>query len=346
MAENEVRIAAGPLRDFVERVLLAARVTPRAARLTAENLVAGNLRGVDSHGVQLLIYYVQQLETGDMDPTAEGHVVSENDCAMVYSGDNGVGQLTAEICTGHAIRIARERGMALVVARETNHFGMAGFWAQKMADAGQIGLVMCNASNIVPPWQGRQPRLGTNPICVALPGPWLLDMATSTVAMGKIYKAMFNGQPTIPAGWALDKNGVPTTNTEEAYHGMPMPLGGYKGSGLAMMAEIFSSVLSDGAERAQIGSIRRRGRPLHVSHSFMAIDIARFMPVEHFRERVEQLVRFVKDTPPAPGYDEVLVAGDPEWRSEAERLSNGIPIGQGTWETLLETAARLNVKWE
>ena len=144
--------------------------------------------------------------------------------------------------------------MAMVVARESNHFGAAAWWAQKMRDAGQIGIVMCNASPIVPPWQGKQGRLGTNPICMSVPGPWLLDMATTTVAAGRIFKAFINGQPEIPAGWAFDSEGVPTTDTTEAYKGMLMPLGGYKGSGLAMMVEI----LVLGVERRRHG--QRSGR--------------------------------------------------------------------------------------
>ena len=126
---------------------------------------------------------------------------------------------------------------------ESNHFGAAAWWAQKMRAAGQIGIVMCNASPIVPPWQGKEGRLGTNPICMSVPGPWLLDMATTTVAAGKVFKAFLNGQPEIPAGWAFDSEGVPTTDTKAAYKGMLMPLGGYKGSGLAMMVEILCSVL-------------------------------------------------------------------------------------------------------
>jgi LDH2 family malate/lactate/ureidoglycolate dehydrogenase len=250
----------------------------------------------------------------------------------------------AETCCGHAVRIAKAQGMAMVVARESNHFGAANWWAQKMRDAGQIGIVMCNASPIVPPWQGRQGRLGTNPICVALPGPWLLDMATTTVAAGKVFRAMINGQPEIPAGWAFDAQGVPTTNTQEAYKGMLMPLGGYKGSGLAMMVEILSAVLGGGAMANQVGGIRFRGKTVRVSQTFVAIDIARFMPIEEFTARVEWLVNLMKSTPTAPGYDEVLVAGDAEWRTEARRLSEGIPIPDGNWETLVKTAGRVNVE--
>jgi LDH2 family malate/lactate/ureidoglycolate dehydrogenase len=124
---------------------------------------------------------------------------------------------------------------------------------------------------------------------------------------------------------------------------MLMPLGGYKGSGLAFMVEILCGVLSGGAMANELGGIRFRGRTVRVSQMFMAIDVARFMPVEQFTARMERLVRLIKATPTAPGYDEVLVAGDPEWRSEAERLAGGIPIADGNWENLVKAAARVNV---
>lgn len=343
MPEAHVVIGAEPLEEYVERLMAAVGVPGSVARLVAESLVAANLRGVDSHGVQLVPYYVEQVEHGDMDPVGEGRVVSESGSCLTYDAENCVGQRTAEICTAHAIRLAKEHGTSLVVAREGNHFGACAFWADRMAAEGQIGIVMCNASSLVPPWQGAQPRYGTNPICMAPPGPWLLDMATTTVAMGKIYKAMWNGQPSIPEGWALDSNGVPTTSVEAALKGMLMPLGGYKGYGLAMMVEILCAVLSGGALREDVGRLRFRGHNLRVSHLFMAIDVTRFMPVEEFRARLEHLVNYMKCTPPAPGYSEVLVAGDPEWRLEEQRRREGIPLGAGTWEALGKAAARLGV---
>ena len=336
-------IAASTLRQFAEDILLAAAVPAHKAALVAETLVATNLRGVDSHGIQLLTFYVEQLLAGEMDAQTDGQVVSESGSCVLFDGQNGIGQWVAEVCCGHAVRIAKAQGMALVVARESNHFGACNWWAQKMRDAGQIGIVMCNASPIVPPWQGREGRFGTNPICVALPGPWLLDMATTTVAAGKVFKAWINGQPEIPQGWAFDAQGVPTTDTAAAYKGMLMPLGGYKGSGLAMMVEILCGLLGGGAMSTEIGGIRWRGRTVRVSQTFIAIDIARFMPLEEFSARLERLVRHVKETATAPGYDEVLVAGEPEWRTEAQRLSGGIPIPDGNWESLVKTAGRVGV---
>jgi LDH2 family malate/lactate/ureidoglycolate dehydrogenase len=336
-------VAAPVLRSFSESILLAAGVPAHKAAIVAASLVAANLRGVDSHGIQLLTFYVDQLLAGEMDPHAEGRVTSESGSCLLFDGQNGIGQWIAETCCGHAIRIAGQHGVALVTARESNHFGACAWWAEKMRAAGQIGIVMCNASPIVPPWQAKEGRFGTNPICMAVPGPWLLDMATTTVAAGKIFKAFINHQPEIPASWAFNSEGVPTTSTEEAYHGMLMPLGGYKGSGLGFLVEILCAVLSGGAMSNEVGGIRFRGKLVRTSQMFLAIDVARYMPVEEFTARMESLVALVKSAPPAPGYDEVLVAGDPEWRTEAERLRNGIPISEGNWETLVKTAARVKV---
>src|SRR5690242_5743865 len=178
------------LSSFAESILRAVDVPEHKAHLVATSLVEANLRGVDSHGVQMLPYYVEQLEAGDMSKTADGRVVSEIGPTLVYDGENGIGQSIAETCCAHGIRLAKQHGLSMVVARESNHFGAAAFWSQKYADEGLIGIVMCNASPMVPPWQGRERRLGTNPICMAVPGGrWLLDMATTTVAVGKIYKA-------------------------------------------------------------------------------------------------------------------------------------------------------------
>src|SRR5215471_15222690 len=336
-------VSVDALTQFCEQILQGAGVPLHKAKVTAACLVASNLRGVDSHGIQLLPFYVDQLQASEMDPCTDGKVIGESGSCLHFDGSNGIGQWVAEICCGHAIRIAREQGVGLVIAKESNHFGAAAWWAQKMRDAGQIGIVLCNASPIVPPWQGREGRLGTNPICMAVPGSWLLDMATTTVAAGKIFKAFFNHQAEIPAGWAFDSAGVPTTDTAQAYKGMLMPLGGYKGSGLAMMVEILCAVLGGGAISTEVGGIRFRGKAVRVSQMYLAIDIARFMPVQEFAARMEQLVQIMKSTPAAPGFDEVLVAGEPEWRIEAERRKNGIPIAEGNWEKLVKAAERAGV---
>jgi LDH2 family malate/lactate/ureidoglycolate dehydrogenase len=171
--------------------------------------------------------------------------------------------------------------------------------------------------------------------------PWLLDMATTTVAANRIFKAHTNREPTIPAGWAMDRDGVPTTDTETAYAGLLMPLGGYKGSGLAMMVEILCGVIGGGAMSTELGGIRFRGKPVRASQTFLAIDVERMRP--DFRDRIDWLIEEVKSAAPAAGYEEVLVANEPELRIERERLVSGIPVPEGTYEALRAAAIRVGV---
>ena len=342
---DSIVLTEAALRDFTERILEAAGVPRDRVGKVAAPMVAANLRGIDSHGVQLLPHYVDQIEAGDVDPRAEGQVVSESGACLLYDSQYGLGAITSEICCGHAVRLAREHGLGMVVAREATHFGAAGFWAQKISQAGLIGMALCDASAAIPPWQAREGRLGTNPISMAVPHPggrgWLLDMATSTVSYGRLEKAMLESRQSIPAGWAMDREGRPTTDLATALKGFLMPLGGYKGSGLGLMVEILCGVLSGGAMSREIRGIRQHGRHSRVNHAFLAIEVSRFLPPEEFNARMEWLIAEVKSAAPAAGYDEVLVAGDPEWRAEEQRRRNGIPIAAGPWEELVRTAERL-----
>ena len=343
-----VLIGRDALRDFAGRLLEGAGVESAKAALVADNLVAANLRGVDSHGVQLLSYYLEQLAAGDIDHRATGSVASENGPALVYDAKNALGAVVSEICCRHVVRLANHHGMAMVVSRNSNHFGMAAYWARRISAAGHMAIVVCNASPMVPPWQAREPRFCTYQICVSLPGQpdqtWLLDMASTTVAMGKIYKAHFNNEPSIPPGWGLDKQGRPTTETGEVINGgMVAPLGGYKGYGLAMFVEILCAVLGGGAMSTEVGGIRIRGRPMSCSQAFIAIDIGLFLPPDQFAARMQWLVETVKQAAPAAGYSEVLIAGEPENKMEAVRSRDGIPIPEGTWTSLQDAAQRLGV---
>ncbi|MCW5978514.1 MAG: Ldh family oxidoreductase [Bryobacteraceae bacterium] len=335
------------LRQLAERILAGVGFPEAKAALVAESVVATSLRGVDSHGIHLLPHYVKQFRIGNIDPSADGHVVSESGACLLYDGEHGVGQHISAICSDHAVRLCREHGLGLAIARNSNHFGAAFFWARRISSHGLIGVVMSNASPSVPPWQGREGRVGTNPISVSVPssgaGGWLLDMATTTVAMNKIVQAAANNLPTIPSGWAMDADGVPTTDTMQARRGLLMPLGGYKGSGLGMLVEILCGVLGGGIMSTKVGGLHITERMMNTSQMFLAIDIARFMPLEEFQSRMEYLVTLVKSAAPARDFSEVLVAGDPEWRKEAERRRDGIPVDPSTWNALLSLAAELGI---
>lgn len=333
------------LRDLCSRLLEGVGVNLSEAYFTATALVASNLRGVDSHGVALLRYYLEQLEHGDMDPQAEPQLLHQSGCTALVDGHNAIGQLVAKFCCDQTIALAMEHGCGVVSARHSNHFGAAAYWVQRLTAAGFIGMVFCNASPAVAPWQGKEGRLGTNPVCFGVPGasPFLLDMATTTVAANKIFNAHTAGKQEIPAGWALSSDGVPTTNVEEAYRGLLNPLGGYKGSGLAVMIEMLCGVLSGGAMSQQLGGIRFRGKPVDVSQFYLAIDPKCFLAPGEYEARALALTQMLKATAPATGYDEVLVAGEPELRVEAERRRSGIPLPEDTWQSLKDWAAKLRV---
>ena len=156
MPSAERLIRHEDLQKYCVRLLEAAGLPANKAAFAVETLVAANLRGVDSHGVQLLVYYLEQLQRGDVNPHTDGRVVSESGACLLYDGQDGMGQTVAAICCDHAVRLARASGLGMVVARDSSHFGAAAYWAQRIAAADMVGIVMCNASPIVPPWQGKQ----------------------------------------------------------------------------------------------------------------------------------------------------------------------------------------------
>lgn len=335
-------VAASELLRVACGVLLQLGVPAGDAELAATSLVKANACGVESHGLQLLPVYAEELASGRVDACAAGRVVSEQASCVIYDGENGLGQTIAARCCSHAVRVAKTFGIGFVVARRSNHFGRAEFWGARIVRENCIGIVLSNASPLVAPWQGREPRIGTNPICVAAPGGWVLDMATTAVAAGKIVEAALEGRPSIPEDWALDTDGKPTTVTRHALKGMPLPLGGsvagHKGSGLAVAVEILSSVLSGGAIGREVGSLRSRVGAANVSHTFLAIDVEPFMPLAEFESRLKRLIDMLKATSPAPGFEEVLVAGEREARLEDRRMREGIPITNLLWSNLLNLA--------
>jgi len=213
------------LRGFAAEILRQLGVPAPHAGVVSDSLVAANLRGVDSHGLRLLAIYVQQLRNGGINGKAAGKVESESGACLLYNGENGLGQVVSEKCVDHAVRLAGNVGIGMVVARNSHHFGAGAFWSQRMAQAGCIGICMSTAAVNVPPWQGKSPRIGTNPIAMALPqsgaGKWLLDMATCTVAKSKIANVADYGWTNIPASWRLmDSDGRPTTDRRAAEGGL------------------------------------------------------------------------------------------------------------------------------
>jgi LDH2 family malate/lactate/ureidoglycolate dehydrogenase len=352
MTDRPLLVSAATLKTFLVSVFDRWGTPPAVADLTADLMVRTDLRGVDSHGVGMLPTYERWYRRGWIVPDAEPKVARDDGTTAVVDGQQAFGHYTATLGMELALAKARAHGVGFVTCRNSNHYGAAASYAMMALPYGMIGLSLTNSGPLVVPTHGRQAMLGTNPISFAAPAnreyPFVLDMATSTVALGKLSVALRWGKP-IPAGWALDAEGSPTTDPTVAYdarHLTPLgatpELGGHKGYGLAVMVDILAGVLA-GATFAD--TRRREPDPARadIGHFFGAIDVARFRPLDAFKADMDDLLRALKDSPKAEGQDRIYVAGEPEWECEQERRRNGIPLAPALVTQLRELSAETGV---
>lgn len=326
-------VKAEDLEELTGRIF-AARGVPRAdAAWIATLLVRANLRGHDSHGVIRIAQYVTSMEKGTTNPTPKIRVLRETPTTAVIDGDQGFGQVVARHGMELAIEKARANGLAAVALANTNHVGRLADYVELAAREGMIGLMWVNAplSLGVAPWGGAGRRLATNPHAVGVPGQsgaaLLLDFATSVVAEGKM-RVKFNRKEQAPPGWMLDGEGRPSTDPQKFYaepRGSLLPMGEHKGYGLSLAVEILAGILSGtGAACDKVGPVRN-------GTLMVLIDVGRFLPLEAFYGQVEDLFTWVKSAPLVENSKGILVPGEPEARTEADRRANGIYIEDETW---------------
>jgi LDH2 family malate/lactate/ureidoglycolate dehydrogenase len=279
------------------------------------------------------------MRLGLLNPKPRITILKDAPTTAMLEGDNGFGMVVAKQAMRMAMEKAAALGLGCVTARNVTHTGMVGFYTMMAARAGLIGLSVNNGPSIVPPFGGTTPTYATNPISVAIPAgdeqPIVLDMANTMAAGGKLRLAAKKGLP-IPPTWAFDRHGQPTTDPQEALlHGFLQWAGGYKGFGIATVVEVLGGVLSGGLFGTDVPPMKVFGTdPLITGAFYLAIDPARFMPLDEFRARVDRLIRQIKSSERAAGVDEVLVAGEPEFRRHAERSRNGIPLSEVVYREL------------
>jgi ureidoglycolate dehydrogenase (NAD+) len=338
-------LAAPELERWTRALLEASGLEPEPAATVAETLVWTSLRGVDSHGVARVPVYAERLRSGVLNTRPRPAVVTRDGAIAVVDGDHGPGQVAAVLATDLSIELAREHGAGVVSVRRSGHYGAAAFYAMRAAEAGLIGISMTNTEPLVIPFGGVEPALGTNPIAFAAPSAegyiFNLDMATSQVAINRINNARDEGR-AIPEGWGVDEHGEPTT--DPAAVKSAVPLGGYKGYGLALMVEVLCGVLSGAGVRYGVGDLYSGGQERQDSgHFHLAIDPERTIGRERFADVLAGLLDELRAIPPAHGFDEVLVAGDPQDRARAERERSGVPIEPALWATLNALSEDLGV---
>jgi LDH2 family malate/lactate/ureidoglycolate dehydrogenase len=338
------RVAAGPLEDWSRRTLEAAGLEAEGAATVAQTLIDASLRGVDSHGIARTVVYAERLRAGTLNPRPRPRVERRDGALALLDGDRGPGQIAALAALDLTVELAREHGVGAVAVRRSSHFGAAGWYTVRAARQGLVALATCNSDPLVVPFGGSRPALGTNPIAIAAPTPdgvWTLDMATSQVAWNKIVNARIEGR-TLPEGWAVDPQGLPTTDAEVAIGGLP--LGGYKGYGLAVMVEVLSAVFSGAGVQADSGRLFVTDEPQDVGHFFLALDPERTVGRDAFAATLAGLLTALRANPPAAGFDEVLVPGDPEDRAARERTEMGVPLPDGLWAQMEVLSGQLGVE--
>jgi LDH2 family malate/lactate/ureidoglycolate dehydrogenase len=344
-----VRVAAEPLRGWVAALFTALGMPEDDAAVSADALVTSDLLGVSSHGVSnyIELIYAPGLRRGTINPKPNVQVVRENASLALVDGDGGMGHVVGARAMRIAVEKARATGVGVVTVRGSRHYGMAGYYPLLALEHDLIGASLTNADALVLPTFGRDARLGTNPIAVAVPAgeepPFLLDMATSTVPLGKIMLAMRAGAP-IPLGWAADREGLPTTDARAAFEALRLlPLGGsyeqgsHKGYGLAALVDILCGALS-GSILGDHGGVGNE-----VGHFFAALDPSVLVSIDEFKGAMDRFLRRLRETPPVDTAEPVIYAGWKEHLARQERERDGIPLHPTVHDYLRQLSGELSV---
>jgi LDH2 family malate/lactate/ureidoglycolate dehydrogenase len=346
-AADRVYVAAEAADAFVRMLLAAHGVPDKDAATIAGCLVSADLRGVDTHGICRLPGYLDRVRRDLINARPALAPRRVTPVAAELDGQNGFGFVIGMRAMDEAMAMAREFGIGVVSVRRSTHFGMAASYVLPAIEAGYLAFVFSNASPAMPPWGGREGLLGTNPFAAGAPGgkhgAYLLDMSPAVAARGKIRKAERRGEK-IPLGYALDAGGRATTDPTAALGGVVLPIGGYKGSGLSMLMDIYGGVLSGAAFGGGVGDqYKSYDRPQDVGHFFMAMRADLFVPEADYRARMDTLIERVRACPKAEGFDEILIPGEPELREEARRRKSGIPYSASEIAPLQQEAERAGV---
>jgi hydroxycarboxylate dehydrogenase B len=343
-------IAHQKLRSLARRVFRSSGSSTEEALAVADHLIEANLRGHDSHGVVMIPHYLRHLANGTLRPNRRGRVIGGKDAFIVYDGERGYGQVVAHEVTALGIECAGKSGVAVIALRNTHHIGRVGAYGEQCAAAGLVALLFVNVTGhrpYVAPHRGRDARLSTNPVCIAVPGPAadrpiILDMATSKVAVGKVRVASNQGRHLAP-GLLIDGDGHATTDPQALFQepiGALLPFAEHKGYALSFLCELLAGVLAGG------GTLRPANQKAETITNAMLgfiIDPARLVDQDRFRTEIEAIADYVTASPPIDAAEPVLVPGDPERLRRAERIAQGVPIDEATWDQIADAIRGLGL---
>lgn len=346
---RQIHISSAAATEFTESILEAYGVPPENASIIAHALVLADLRGVDTHGIMRLEPYIQRIKSQALDPLATPTLHQITPVVAQVDGHNSFGFLGAHAGMGAAVSMARAFGIGMVAVKRSNHFGMSAWIVQQALEAGMMSLVFTNSSPALPVWGGKEKLMGVSPIACGAPGaeggmPFVLDMAPSVAARGKIHKAARRGEK-IPLDWALDAEGERTDDPVQALEGVMLPMGGPKGSALSIMMDVFSGVLSGSAFAGGVtGPYDESGKEADVGHFLVAIKPDLFMDLKTFRERMGVLYEKVVGSEKMKGVERIYFPGEIEMDMYEERMRTGIPFVESEVEVLNKEADAVGCK--
>ena len=340
-----MKIPPNRLKEASIHILTGLNATADEAALTADSLIRAEMRGTDTHGVVYLKLLANRIDARMVNLPTQLKIIREDIATGLIDGGNGLGQVAAHGAMTMSVEKAKRGGIGCCLVRNTNNIGFLAFYTMMASEKGMIGIIMTNGAASVSPWGGAQPFFGTNPMSIAVPGgppgtPVVLDMSSSLVARGKIRRA-HRMKESIPLGWALDESGNPTTDPAAALKGTLAPIGGPKGSGLAMMVDVLAGLLSGSKYGADVKTFHQPEGPTGVGVCCIAIDVEKFMPIESFKSLFRSYTDTLKGSKKASGVSRIYLPGEIEAEKEGLSLKDGIEINPGTAKDLNDLLERV-----
>jgi LDH2 family malate/lactate/ureidoglycolate dehydrogenase len=338
-------VSAENLRRFISEVFVARGMAPANAQVMADSLVWANLRGVDSHGVVRLQRYLEMIDEGLMNVVPAIRIETRAESALSIHADKAPGAVAMRLAADHLLKPAQTQGVAMALVSAMTHTGALGYYTSRLAEAGLASIAMSASVPLMPYHGAAIASLGTNPLSLAVPvgdesRPLVLDMASSVVSLGKLIQARRNGTSLEP-GWFVDADGNPTTDAARAK--MPLPFAGAKGSGLSLMIECFTSVLSGYSILSEALQQHSEPSPHRQSGMIIAIHVPTFIDLKSFYMEVQRLSKLIKTLPRVRGVDCLLLPGERGYLCMTERQVNGIPLPSSVCDELNSIGTKLNV---
>ncbi|MDT9026537.1 Ldh family oxidoreductase [Rossellomorea yichunensis] len=341
--------AESDLRQFCKKLLEGMGMMEDHAAVVAESLLRANLEGVDSHGISRLSIYAKRFSDQriNLNPTIQ--MEQKSPSVLVVNGDNGLGHVISYKAIKKGIEMAKQSGVTAIAIKNSNHFGTASYFCQLACEQNLACIGFTNSPPGIAPWGGKEAFFGTNPMAFGFPTgddqPVIIDLSTSVVARGKIILAEKQGQ-TIPEGWAIDEKGEPTNDPKAALNGSVLPLGGAKGSALALAVEILTGLLTGAAFGPHVKSIYEdeEKENANVGHFFILMDIEKFINLNVFFDSIKNLLEEMKAVPKVTGNDEIRYPGERRKREWDKRQREGVQLSESVVEELCSLGSQFGVE--